>query len=131
MEKIMKIAIVTDDHLTISTHFGRAKFYEVFTIEGGHVTAQETIARSNPQLLPTVVSDSAPGGHHHHNHDHNAMIAPIADCKALVTRGMGMGAHVSLQEHGIQPIITDLPEIQDAVKAFIDGVLVDHVERLH
>jgi predicted Fe-Mo cluster-binding NifX family protein len=127
----MKIAIVSDDHQTISAHFGRAKFYEVFTITDGRVAARETIARSNPQLLPTATSDSAPNGHHQHNHDHNAMIVPIADCKALVTRGMGMGAHVSLQEHGIQPIITDVTEIQDAVDAFIAGALVDHPERLH
>jgi predicted Fe-Mo cluster-binding NifX family protein len=34
----MKIAVVTDDHLTISAHFGRAVFYEVFTISEGKVT---------------------------------------------------------------------------------------------
>jgi len=40
------------------------------------------------------------------------MIAPIADSQVLLARGMGMGAHVSLREHGIQPIITDIPDIQ-------------------
>ena len=127
----MKIAVVTDNRQTISAHFGRAKFYEVFTITDGRVAARETIARSNLQLLPTAASDSAPSGHHQHNHDHNAMIVPIADCKVLVARGMGMGAHASLQEHGIQPIITDLQEIQEAVDAYIAGALVDHPECLH
>ena len=126
----MKIAVVTDDHQTISAHFGRAQFYEVFTVESGKITAHETHARSFPQ---TVVVGAQPGadGDHHHQHDHNAMIAPIADCQVLLTRGMGTGAHVSLKEHGIQPIITDIGGIQAAVDAYLAGALVDHPERLH
>jgi predicted Fe-Mo cluster-binding NifX family protein len=126
----MKLAIVTDDHQTISAHFGRAQFYEVFTIEAGKVTARQNLVRSNPQIL-AVGGEHKPETGHPHQHDHNAMIAPIADCKVLVTRGMGMGARISLKEHGIQPIITDIREIQDAVDAYIAGMLVDHPERLH
>jgi predicted Fe-Mo cluster-binding NifX family protein len=126
----MKIALVTDDHQTISAHFGRAVFYEVFTIEMGKVTAQETYAKTNHQVV-TMAGQHEPDGAHHHQHDHNAMIAPIADCQVLLTRGMGMGAHLSLKEHGIQPIITDVREIQAAVAAYLAGTLVDHPERLH
>ena len=124
----MKIAIVTDDHKTISAHFGRAQFYEIFTIEAGRVTACESLARSNPQVITVDGGQEAAGGHHH---DHNAMIEPISDCQVLLTRGMGMGAHVSLKEHGIQPLITDIQEIQAAVDAYLAGTLVDHQERLH
>ena len=126
----MKIAIVTDDHQTISAHFGRAQFYEIFTIEAGKVTNRETIARSFPQAL-AVGAGHESEGEHHHQHDHNAMITPIADCQALLTRGMGRGAHLSLQEHDIQPIITDILEIQAAVDAYLGGTLVNHSERLH
>jgi len=127
----MKIALVTDDHKTISAHFGLAQFYEIFTIEAGKVTAHETVARSNPQIA-SVGERHKPGEEHsHHQHDHNAMIAPIADCQALLSRGMGTGAHLSLKEHGIQPIITDIPEIQAAVDAYMAGTLIDHPERLH
>jgi predicted Fe-Mo cluster-binding NifX family protein len=126
----LKIALVTDDHQTISAHFGRAQFYEIFTIEAGKVIQREAISRTFPQLL-TVGAEHAPEGEHHHQHDHNAMLTPIADCQALLTRGMGTGAHLSLQEHDIQPIITDIREIQAAVDAYIAGTLVDHPERLH
>jgi hypothetical protein len=44
---------------------------------------------------------------------------------------MGRGAHLSLQEHDIQPIITDIQEIQAAVDAYLAGTLSDHPERLH
>jgi predicted Fe-Mo cluster-binding NifX family protein len=126
----MKLAIVTDDHQTISAHFGRALFYEVFTIEADKVIARQTLVRSNPQIL-AVGGEHKPETEHPHQHDHSAMIVPIADCKVLVTRGMGMGAHISLKEHGIQPIITDIHEIQDAVDAYLAGTLIDHPERLH
>lgn len=126
----MKIALVTDDHQTISAHFGRAQFYEVFTIEAGRVTARETCARNNHKIA-VLDKQLEPGGGHQHQHDHNAMIAPITGCEALLSRGMGMGAHASLKEHGIRPIITDIREIQAAVEAYIAGTLVDHPERLH
>jgi predicted Fe-Mo cluster-binding NifX family protein len=126
----MKIAIVSDDHQTISAHFGRAQFYEVFTINAGKVTARETLVRSNSQIVAVGGGHEAEGEHHHH-HDHNAMITPISDCQVLLAGGMGMGAHLSLKEHGIQPIITDIREIQAAVDAYLAGTLVDHKERLH
>jgi predicted Fe-Mo cluster-binding NifX family protein len=125
----MKIAFVTDDHQTISAHFGRALFYEIFTIEAGEVTHRESVSRSFPQLMNVDAPSAVDGGHHHH--DHNAMITPIDDCLALLTRGMGMGAHLSLQEHDIQPIITDLREIDVALQAYLAGTLVDHPEKLH
>ena len=125
----MKIAIVSDDHQTISAHFGRAQFYEIFTIEAGNQTDHQSIARSFPVLTPVVGAE--PDGQHPHQHDHNAMLIPIADCQALITRGMGNGAHISLKEHGIQPIITDIQDIQAALQAYLSGSLLDHPEKLH
>ena len=127
----MKIAVVSDDHKTISMHFGRAEFYEVYTIEAGKVTEHETLSRSFP-LNPTaaVVQPGQEAAHGHH-HDHNAMIAPISDCLALIARGMGRGAHDSLQENDIQPIISDLADIQSALDAYIAGTLTNHPEKLH
>lgn len=124
----MKIAVVTDDHQTISAHFGRAQYYEIFTIEAGKITNRETVARSFPQVVAVGAQHSAEGGRHH---DHNAMITPITDCEALITRGMGHGAHISLQENDIQPIITDIQDIQKAVDAYLTGTIVDHPEKLH
>lgn len=126
----MKIALVTDDHQTISAHFGRAEFYEVFTIEAGKVTARETFAKDNHKVIALGEQPASNGGHQH-QHDHNAMIVPIADCKALLTRGMGTGAHFSLKEYGIQPIITDIREIESAVDAYIAGTIANHPEKLH
>ncbi len=124
----MKIAIVTDDHKTISAHFGRATYYEIFTIENGAITARQSMPRAHHQH---VELDNPHQAEHHHNHDHNAMIEPIIDCQVLITRGMGNGAYSALKIRSIEPLITDIKEIEEAVKAYLSGTLIDHPERLH
>jgi S-adenosylhomocysteine hydrolase len=44
---------------------------------------------------------------------------------------MGYGAYESLRSLNIQPIVTDLGDIDAAVQAYMDGTLVDHTEKLH
>jgi predicted Fe-Mo cluster-binding NifX family protein len=130
----MKIAVVTDDHQTISTHFGRALYYEVFTIIDSKITQKETLMKPSHNQFANEPHDE-PG----HTHGmgpvaegrHMRMLEPISGCQVLITRGMGQGAFNSLQRAGVQPIITDIEEIEAAVKAYIDGQMVDHPERLH
>lgn len=124
----MKIAVVTDDHQTISAHFGRAAYYEIFTIENGKVAGRQAVGRANHQH--TNINEPHQEGHQH-NHNHNAMIEPILDCKVLITRGMGNGAYNALKSRSIEPFITDIREIEAAVSAYLAGTLIDHPERLH
>jgi predicted Fe-Mo cluster-binding NifX family protein len=130
----MKIAVVTDDHMTISAHFGRATYYEVFTITDGKITQREAILKpahnqfaNEPHDEPGFAHGQGPAAESRHAR----MLEPIRDCQVLLTRGMGQGAHDNLKQAGIQPILTDLQEIEPAVKAYLDGQLLDHPERLH
>jgi len=66
------------------------------------------------------------------SHDkHVNMAQTIADCKALLCGGMGMGAYESMRRLNIQPVVTDNEDIDEAVQKFIKGELVDHTEFLH
>jgi predicted Fe-Mo cluster-binding NifX family protein len=130
----MKIAVVTDDHRTISAHFGRAVFYEVFTISEGKITGQETLAKPahgqlglQPPTEPVFAHGFSPA----EEGLHARMLAPIRDCQILLARGMGQGAYNNLAQAGIQPIFTDILEIDLALKSYLAGQLVDHPERLH
>ncbi len=128
-EKIMaqnqKIAFVTDDGNTISSHFGRALYYEVVTLTDGKVVSRERREKAGHHTF-------AHGPHEHdHDHTHGAMVAPILDCAVLVARGMGQGAHLHLQSAGIAPVLTDLHTIDEAVAAHVAGSLQSNPKRLH
>jgi len=43
---------------------------------------------------------------------------------------MGTGAYESIRAASIRPIVTDVVTIMEAVRAYLDGTLVDHTERL-
>ena len=131
----MKIAIVTYDSKTISAHFGRAQYYEVFTIEDDQIVERETRPKANHSHFGREHHEHSNGQGHGNDpasqHRHNAMIEPIRDCQIVIARGMGKGAHQSLAVNGIRPVITTVDNIEDAVKSYLAGTLADHPERLH
>ncbi len=132
----MKIAVITDDGTTISQHFGRAGHYMVLTIEEGKIVNREMRDKMGHNQF-----NSEP--HEEHSHDcghgndgashgkHVSMAEAIADCKVLLCGGMGMGAYQSMLQLKIQPVVTDMSDIEEAAQAVIDGKLVDHTELLH
>ncbi len=124
----MKIAVITDDQQTISQHFGRAAYYAIFTVEGGQIVERKIVPK--PAHHHPNHHDPHHGGGHH-DHDHGSMIDPIANCQVILVRGMGTGAYNALTARGIQPIITDIREIDQAVSAYLAGSIVDHPEKLH
>ena len=48
-----------------------------------------------------------------------------------MARGMGQGAHYSLTACGIKPVLTDIQDIQEAVDAYLDGKLIENMNRVH
>ena len=132
----MKIAAITDDGNTISQHFGRAQYYLVATIENGEIIDRELREKlGHSQFANEPHAADTPGQPHgmdpaSHNR-HIQMSEAIADCEALLCRGMGMGAYESMKTRGIKPIVTDIASIDEAVMAYVKGNIVDQVERLH
>ncbi len=132
----MKIAAVSDDSVTISQHFGRARYYVVVTVDNGQIVAREQREKMGHAQFggETHAEGNDPRGHGYDpaaQSRHARMAAAITDCEVLLARGMGAGAYDSMQAAGIRPVVTDLAKIEDAVQAYLAGALVDHVERLH
>ncbi len=132
----MKIAAVSDDGMTISQHFGRAAYYVVVTIQDNKIVAREQREKMGHAQFggETHAEEDDPRGHGFDpgsQSRHARMAGAISDCQVLLARGMGAGAYDSMQAAGIRPIVTDVPRIDDAVKAYLTGALVDHTERLH
>ena len=62
---------------------------------------------------------------------HAGMLANILDSQVLIAGGMGYGAYESLDSSGIEPVITDVEDIGEAVNLYLEGKLVNLMEKLH
>ena len=131
----MKIAAVSDDGVTISQHFGRAPLYVVITVEENKVTGKETRDKSGHHTFAAHHLDLAPGERHGYDVGsqvrHANMAETIADCQVLLCGGMGWGAYESLESCKIEPIVTDVENIDEAIQLYLDGKLINQMERLH
>jgi predicted Fe-Mo cluster-binding NifX family protein len=132
----MKIAVVTDDEQTVSQHFGRAEYYLVFTVAGNKITSRERRDKMGHRHFASSESEHGGGGGPHgydaaSQQKHASMASAISDCQVLIAGGMGMGAYESMKSYNIKPIVTDVGDIQQAVKLYIEGKLPNLMGRLH
>jgi len=131
----MKIAAITEDGTTISQHFGRAPSYVVVTVEEGKIISKETREKSGHHTFAAQHQDTAPGEKHGYGAGaqarHTSMMETIADCQVLIAGGMGWGAYDNLKSSNIEPIVTDITSIDEAVKLYLEGKLPNLMERLH
>ena len=122
----MKAAVVTDDLQTVSPHFGMARHYLVYEIEGGAVKGKE---------VRDKVGHGA--GEHHHNQEgaaesrlHNTMLSNIADCEVVISRGMGRPMFESIRAAGMKAFVTRISNADEAVKALANGNIDNNLELL-
>ncbi len=132
----MKIAAVSEDGATISQHFGRAPLYVVVTVENGKIVSKENRDKAGHRTFAGGQHpEMAPGERHGYDAGaqsrHAAMAQSIDDCQVLIAGGMGSGAYDSLKSRGIETVITDISNIDEAVKLYLDGKLPNRMERLH
>ena len=135
----MKIAVVTEDENTISMHFGRAPYYLIFTVEEDKIIGKELRDKlghrqfaNEPSHEETGAPDPRGHGFGKSSEDkHNRMIEAIKDCEVIIVNGMGRGAYIAMEQANIRPFVSDIADAEEAVKAYIDGNLVDHTEKLH
>jgi predicted Fe-Mo cluster-binding NifX family protein len=132
----MKIAAITEDGETISQHFGRAPHYMVVTVDDGRIVGHELRDKlGHADFHDEQPGHESEGGRHGFgpaaDGRHGRMAEAIADCEALLCRGMGAGAYESMNSRAIRPVVTDIPSIDEAVMAYVDGHIVDHIDKLH
>ena len=133
----MKIAAITDDGKTISQHFGRAFHYMVVNVENGEIMDREMRDKIGHAQFAEAGHEhhDEPGGQHGYgpaaDNRHGRMAESIADCEAILCRGMGRGAYESMKARNIRPVVTDIAGIDEAVLAYAKGQIVDHIEKLH
>jgi len=120
---MVRVAVVTDDGKTVSRHFGSSTQYIVYEIHSGAIKGRET--RPKAAHGPGVL------GTHDHASMHEKMLSNVKDCEALIAGGMGSPMYEAIKESGIRPFLTEIVSAEDAVRAYLQGTLDDHLEKLH
>lgn len=132
----MKIAAISDDGINISQHFGRASLYVVVTEKNGKITGKESRAKVGHNSFASLEQHNL-NPRQRHGYDvasqnkHARMAEAISDCQVLLAGGMGWGAYGSMQSYKIKPVVTDVSNIDKAVKLYLSGRLENLIERLH
>ena len=62
---------------------------------------------------------------------HASMAETIADCQVLIAGGMGWGAYESMKSRNIDTLVTDVLNIDVAVRLHLDGNLPNLMDRVH
>jgi len=131
----VKIAAISDDGVNISQHFGRAPLYVVITVEENKVVGKETRPKAGHHTFAATEHPTAPGERHGYDAGsqakHRSMAETVADCQVLLAGGMGWGAYESMKSYKIEPVVTDVANIDEAVQLYVAGRLPNLMERLH
>lgn len=132
----MNIAVISDDGASVSQHFGRAKLYIVLTVRNGKITAEERRPKlGHRSFVGQPHEENDAQGRHGFGAGarsrHEQMARAIADCRVLIAGGMGWGARDSLQQLGVDVVVTDVESARDSALRYAKGDLPNLVERLH
>ena len=132
----MKIAFVTDDGITITQHFGRAGKYLVVEVEEGKEVSRDLRDRQgHKQHHQKGVKNNHFATRDHEgpaaHSKHVQMMAAIEDCDVVVCGGMGRGAFNSIVSLGKEVFMTNTGDINDALKGYLAGELVDMSNLVH
>lgn len=118
----MKIAIPTDDGITISQHFGQAVYFKVLSLENNQVVSVE-IRKKATHIHGTPPADGM--------HPGAMMIESISDCQVIISGGMGSPVYNRAIAAGLKVILTRQPDIDMAVRDFLAGKLESDPTLIH
>jgi predicted Fe-Mo cluster-binding NifX family protein len=134
MPERVKIAVISDDGISISQHLGKAPYAVVFAIEGGKVLAREERHKPGHHTFAAHSPELSPGERHGYDAGaevrHDEIVQAISDCQVVIAGRMGWGIYESLKARNIEPIATGVKEIDKAVGLYLEGELPHVEERL-
>jgi nitrogen fixation protein NifX len=117
----VKIAVASEDGVSISQHFGRSGCFLVFDVEDKRIVG---CSMRDNTFTPHAKGECRDGVPHNHDHGHARIVEALKDCQAVLCYGMGWRAAEELRQHGIQAFILSgkmLPE--EAVRRYVAGDL--------
>ncbi len=122
----MKIAIPSNDNVTISKHFGRTKGFVIVEMENNEILSKTHITNDftgHSQGLHHEHHDHNHHGHDHAHHSHDNIFKAIGDCSIVIAGGMGRRLYSDFEQRNMQVFITKEENIDTALQAYINGNL--------
>jgi predicted Fe-Mo cluster-binding NifX family protein len=138
----VKIAFVADDERSLSSHFGRAPYVVVVSVENGTEVGREVRQKEahgageqhehgeheHGVHVHEPGEHSHAGDHGHHHGDHGSKFAAMQDCDVMIVRGIGSPALAHAEGMGLKVFLTRERTIDSALARYLEGTL-DHDER--
>ena len=118
----MKVAVASQDGVSISDHFGRSSCFLVFVVVAGEIQGsadrRDAFVPHHESACETLRCQNGTGL------DYQEMVAALHGCHVVLCRGMGVRAAGELVLGGINPlVISDELSPIEAVRRYIDGRL--------
>ena len=118
----MKIAVPTNDGLSISEPFGRSAGFLLLETEGNRIISRQL--KENAGVHQHASTCAGHGGVSE-PHNHAAIVSLIAGCDVVICAGMGARAAAALKEAGVREVIvTRAGSIEEQIEAYLHGRLV-------
>jgi predicted Fe-Mo cluster-binding NifX family protein len=115
----MKIAIPSNDNISVSAHFGRSRGFIVFD------TTQQ-------KILTDVYRENFVTGHMtgqhtehsgEHSHSHSGILDLLQDCEIIIAGGMGQRLYSDFMSANKKIFVTRESDARQAVKLFLGNQL--------
>jgi len=124
----MKVAVATNNGLTVSAHYGRSKYFAVYTVEEGKIISKELREKPVHYGKGQGIEHGSEhhhesGGHGNHGKHHEEILNIISDCDAVITRGIGPGAYRHLVAKGLKVLVVDEVDAERVVELYASGKL--------
>ncbi|MGD2110633.1 MAG: NifB/NifX family molybdenum-iron cluster-binding protein [Phycisphaerae bacterium] len=119
----MRFAIATDDESQIAAHTGRCRGFVVYDALDGTASRVEFRANDGTAHARGECTEGSHSPADSAHHSHEPLLDALADCKALVTRGMGFRLVTDLRSRGITPFVCAAQSVGEAAALFAKGQL--------
>lgn len=114
-----KIAVATDDFLTVTGHIGRCNGFIIYELNGNQIV--------NREQKENTFTHHKTGEHqhseHNHSHGHESLIEGLQGSSALICTAAGWRAVEDLKRNNIDVIFTGEVNADIAAIKFAEGTL--------
>ena len=117
----MKIAIATDDFLSVTGHIGRCNGFIVYNLENGSIVSRKQI--ENVFTHHKIGEHQEHHGEHEHSHSHSNLIEGLSGCSHLICTAAGWRVVEDMEKNNIKVVFTDEQDADTAALEFAEGTL--------